>query len=252
MLVDPNENGYECSDIPTPDNVNEMSTCAIMKNQMFSGEWEILVLGNNGPAATDPPFAFQRVFSLDCGPQATSTVIPTVTFNATITPTGVTSTNTSTVYSTITVTPSTTVVVPAKTIVITTTPSKTTTTSYATVTKTKRSFTQTKTIITETVTPYCTVPARAQRGDPVCSILPRGVHLPPGLNIPGLKHAKRDAAMDSAAVRARFERIQARREAAVAEMKPRARMVKRDADMPTITITVSIAIIDICQYATLY
>ena len=41
-----------------------MTTCPIEKDQMTSGEWSILVIGNN---ADGNPFAYERDFSLTVG-----------------------------------------------------------------------------------------------------------------------------------------------------------------------------------------
>lgn len=55
----PGETEFLCERIPTtPDNQNQMSTCPIKKNQMSSGHWLLLVLGNNGKGGQ--PFAWQR------------------------------------------------------------------------------------------------------------------------------------------------------------------------------------------------
>lgn len=77
-------NEWECSSVPTvPDNVAEMSTCPLEKSQMSSGDWSLLVIGNN---ADGNPFAYERDFSLTVGPQITTTVTPTVVYTATSTP----------------------------------------------------------------------------------------------------------------------------------------------------------------------
>jgi hypothetical protein len=55
----PGEKETLCSQLPTvPENQNEVSTCPIKKNQMTSGHWLLLVLGNNGDGGQ--PFAWQR------------------------------------------------------------------------------------------------------------------------------------------------------------------------------------------------
>jgi len=75
---------WECSSVPTvPDNVAEMSTCPLQKSQMSSGDWSLLVIGNN---ADGNPFAYERDFTLTVGAQVTTTVTPTVTFTKTVTP----------------------------------------------------------------------------------------------------------------------------------------------------------------------
>jgi hypothetical protein len=59
LLVAPEDGEYLCDQIPTtPDNENKVSTCPIQKNQMTSGSWLLLVLGNNGDGGQ--PFAWQR------------------------------------------------------------------------------------------------------------------------------------------------------------------------------------------------
>jgi len=66
-----------------PSNTSELSTCPIEKDQMSSGEWTILVIGNNGDGN---PFAYERDFSLTVGPQETTTATQTVTFTQTLIP----------------------------------------------------------------------------------------------------------------------------------------------------------------------
>lgn len=50
---------------------------------MSSGEWTVLVIGNNGDGN---PFAYERDFSLTVGPQETVTITPTVTYTQTSIP----------------------------------------------------------------------------------------------------------------------------------------------------------------------
>lgn len=65
LLVSPEDTGgdeFLCSQIPTtPENENQLSTCPIMKNQMSSGHWLLLVIGDNGEGGQ--PFAWQRGMS---------------------------------------------------------------------------------------------------------------------------------------------------------------------------------------------
>lgn len=76
---------YECTQVNTvPDDEAMLSTCPILKSQLTSGEYLILVLGNNG---NGNPFAYQREFSIDAAPQQTSTVSSTVTYSVTTQPT---------------------------------------------------------------------------------------------------------------------------------------------------------------------
>lgn len=58
LLVDPNGDEYLCSSVATtPANTPVLSTCPILKSQMFSGDWIILVVGNNDDGN---PFAWER------------------------------------------------------------------------------------------------------------------------------------------------------------------------------------------------
>lgn len=64
LLVDPDDIEYLCDDIPTtPSDTKQLSKCPINKNQMSSGHWLLLILGNNG-AYPAQPFAWQRGMSL--------------------------------------------------------------------------------------------------------------------------------------------------------------------------------------------
>lgn len=82
MLVnDDTSDEYECTAVPTvPDDVSQMSTCPIMKSQITSGNWSILTLGDNG---NGNPYAYQRDFMLQAGPQETVTATVTVPFTLT-------------------------------------------------------------------------------------------------------------------------------------------------------------------------
>lgn len=46
----------------------------LLKNEMYSGSWTIVILGNNGNSSS---FAAYRTFELLVGPQATVTFTPT-------------------------------------------------------------------------------------------------------------------------------------------------------------------------------
>lgn len=50
---------------------------------MFSGDWSILVISNNGDA---DPIAYERDFYLTVGVPDTTTFTPTLTLSATVTP----------------------------------------------------------------------------------------------------------------------------------------------------------------------
>jgi len=55
---------YLCDKIPTtPDDVNQVADCPIKKNQMSSGHWLLLILGDNESnedGSNGQPFAWQR------------------------------------------------------------------------------------------------------------------------------------------------------------------------------------------------
>lgn len=85
LVNDETGDQYECSSVPTvPDDVSQLSTCPIDKNQMATGNWSILAIGNNG--ASGDPFAYQRNFYLSVGVPETTTLTPTVTYTQTSTP----------------------------------------------------------------------------------------------------------------------------------------------------------------------
>lgn len=66
LLVDPSNDEYLCDEIPTtPADTPQLAKCPVLKNQMSSGHWILLILGNNGDDAQ--PFAWQRgMLELTC------------------------------------------------------------------------------------------------------------------------------------------------------------------------------------------
>lgn len=79
ILVDPNGDEYLCSDTPLqPDDTNELSICPIEKDQMWSGDWSIVILSNNGAA---DPIAYERDFYLSVGIPVTQTVYKNLCLN---------------------------------------------------------------------------------------------------------------------------------------------------------------------------
>ena len=53
-LVDPSGNAIYCSMVPTtPDDTDETSSCPITNNEITSGQWLILVYGNNGDGVSE-------------------------------------------------------------------------------------------------------------------------------------------------------------------------------------------------------
>ncbi|KAK6434756.1 hypothetical protein LTR95_009058 [Oleoguttula sp. CCFEE 5521] len=229
MLVnDQTSDQHLCSDVPTvPDDVNEMSTCPIMKSQMSSGMWSILALGNN---ANGNPFAWQRDFTLTAAPQQTTTIYGTITQTVSSTPlTSIIST--STVNYTSTVANSVTITDPGATTVLTATPAEVTSTTTSTKTFPFTRWTPRLTTVTKTHTASCTVPPRPRYPDPVCRILPTTNPMPAGR-----KKARPDFPVNVAHMQKRFEN---HGRAAQPVSKPHHTHPKRDADAPTITVTAS-------------
>jgi hypothetical protein len=84
ILVDPNGDEYQCSDTPLqPNDVAQLSTCPMDKNQLWSGDWSVLIISNNGDA---DPIAYERDFYLTVGVPATAVYTPTVLVTSTTTP----------------------------------------------------------------------------------------------------------------------------------------------------------------------
>ena len=84
ILVDPNGDEYQCTDTPLqPDDVIELSTCPLDKDQMWTGDWSVLIISNNGDG---DPIAYERDFYLSVGLPSTITYTPTVTVTSTSTP----------------------------------------------------------------------------------------------------------------------------------------------------------------------
>jgi len=239
MLVLPSGDELICSQVPTtPDDTPEMSTCPIQKDEMVSGEYLILITGNNGDGN---PFAWERDIQLDCGPQATSTVTPTVTYNITVTPTS-TSTSWSTAYTTTTFGPTTTYTIPSKTAHRTKTVTPTAVTSYITytITRHRQTWTKTQTIITSTVTASCSVPPKPQWPDKRCTYTPTKIH-PKALQTPTPKGhhrvvRKADRAVDVEYARRRIQDAKLRRDTKLEALNERA------PDAPTVYVTASTAI----------
>ncbi|PSN72804.1 hypothetical protein BS50DRAFT_568407 [Corynespora cassiicola Philippines] len=237
LLVEPSGDEFLCTQIgTTPDGDPKLSTCPILKNQMVSGEYMILVLGNNDDGN---PFAWQRDITLDVGLQATATVTPTVTYYVTTTPV-TTLTSTSTEVSTSTVGPTTTVTIPSATAKTTKTitPSAVTTTSTKTFTRTKLTFTNQLSITTKTVTATCTVPT--SKSDKPCTYSPTLIHpaalvSPTGSPMLHRFMRKADRAVDIEYARRRIEAAKLRRDQKAQEAAEP--VEKRAPDAPTVTVT---------------
>lgn len=84
ILVDPNGDEIQCSDTPLqPDDTIQLSTCPMDKDQLWTGDWSVLVISNNGDA---DPIAYERDFYLSVGIPVTTTYTPTMTITSTTTP----------------------------------------------------------------------------------------------------------------------------------------------------------------------
>ncbi|KAH9870312.1 hypothetical protein IAQ61_005786 [Plenodomus lingam] len=235
LFVDPDNDEYLCSQIPTvPENSNQLSTCPIKKNQMTSGHWLLLILGNNGDDGQ--PFAWQRDLYLTVGTQITTTMTPTMTVSILTTPTE-TKTITTTSTDVITTGPFSTVIVPTGTAkkTKTITPNAVTTTSTKTMTKTKLSLTIQNSKTTKTVTATCTTPGHNAKPDKPCEYSPTLLH-PAALVTPTIipkMHRfmrKSDRLVDYEWARARVEAAKQRR----AEGN---HLQRRAPDAPTTTTT---------------
>ncbi|KAF2733176.1 hypothetical protein EJ04DRAFT_513384 [Polyplosphaeria fusca] len=234
LLVDPNNDEYLCSQIPTrPDNTPELSTCPIQKNQMMSGDWIILVLGNNDDGY---PFAWERDISLDVGEQKTSTVTQTASFNITTTSTIVaTVTRTDTITSTNQ--PTATFTVPSKTAKFTKTivPKAVTTTSTKKFTRTRFSWTKQLKIVTKTATATCTIPTKEKDKPATYSptlIHPAALVTPTGAAPKMHRYVRKsDRPVDIEYARRRIEAARAKRDVGAAPLDQRA------PDEPIITVT---------------
>ncbi|KAF1956276.1 hypothetical protein CC80DRAFT_593744 [Byssothecium circinans] len=238
LFVNPAGDEVFCSQIPTlPDDTSQLSTCPVLKSQMVSGDYIILILGNNG---VGQQYAWQRDLHLDCGPQVTTTYTPTVTFSVTTTPI-VTLTSTSTLVVTTTIGPDATYTVPSATAkdIKTITPPATTITTTRSITRVSRTWTKDLSITTKSVTAQCTTLSSVKQDKP-CKYSPTLVH-PGALAIPTSTPKvhrfmrKGDRSVNVEYARARIAAAKARRGAPAAVVP----VVKLGADQPTLTITAS-------------
>ncbi|KAK5116862.1 hypothetical protein LTR85_009122 [Meristemomyces frigidus] len=231
ILVDPNGDEYLCSDTNlTPDDTNQMSTCPMDKDQLWSGDWSVILISNNGDAC---PIAYERDFSLTVAEPVTTTYTPTVTLSATITPiTNVTSitTTTDSITVTSTVTSAKTTVKPTTTV----TPHQVTSTKTVTMgTVRKTKYTAVPTLVTKTVVQTCSIPPTQRWPDPFCTITPTLV------SAAALSTASAEAT-SAGRRRDNMRRVPADRAARIAERKARlaaARKEKRGLDVATTTLT---------------
>ncbi|KAF1831517.1 hypothetical protein BDW02DRAFT_571976 [Decorospora gaudefroyi] len=220
----------------TPDDENQVATCPIKKNEMISGHWLLLILGNNGEGGQ--PFAWQRDLYLTVGTQITDTYTPTVTMGITTTPTQIVTVSTTST-DVITAGPLSTVTVPSGTArkIKTVRPKPVKTTITKTMTRTRLSFTKEFSVTTKTVEATCTTPGHTGKPDKPCSYSPTLLHpaaLVKPTTIPKFHRWSRkgDREVDYEWARARIEAAKQRREAAAA-----APFERRAPDAPTTTVT---------------
>ncbi|THV73420.1 hypothetical protein D6D28_03292 [Aureobasidium pullulans] len=165
ILIAPDGDSFYCSDVPTtPDYTDAVTTCPIQKNQMYSGDWTLVLLDNNG---NNTSFSAKRVLHLDVGEQVTSTVIPTITLSVTQTPTSVVNATITDLGST-TLLPSsvTSLASNAKTQTVTSYPPRETITTSSTATVKRTTTVFTYTIKTYTETKVCAAAFAAMSADP--------------------------------------------------------------------------------------
>ncbi|KAG9957957.1 hypothetical protein KCU61_g8755, partial [Aureobasidium melanogenum] len=170
ILVDPNGDEYQCTDTPLqPDDTTELSTCPMDKNEMWSGDWSVLIISNNGDG---DPIAYERDFYLSVGIPSTITYTPTVTITSTSTPIVMVN-STSTVVSILTLQASTTTVASVtKSPTVTITPPISTVMVTKTATLRKTAYTVVPFVSTITKTAQCSMPPSQRWPDPKCTITP--------------------------------------------------------------------------------
>ncbi|TKA34048.1 hypothetical protein B0A50_00028 [Salinomyces thailandicus] len=169
ILVDPDGDEYYCSDTNlTPDDETQTSKCPIEKDDMYSGDWSVLIISNNGDGC---PIALERDFTLTVAEPVTETYTPTVTLPITVTPiVNVTTTTTSTISVTIssTVTSAEYTLEPTTTV----TPTEVTHKETKTFKIPKKAFTAVPVVKTIAITRACIVPDRATTTDKKATITP--------------------------------------------------------------------------------
>jgi hypothetical protein len=254
LFVRPDGEEYFCTDVNTyPQDQRMLSVCPVRKDQMTSGHWMLLIIGNNGDGY---PFAWQRgtyclfhrkhrsiLTNLDLyltvGPQATITKTPTVTFTQSTTPT-----QTQTVVSIFVSTagPQYTVTIPSATAKRTKTviPPRITVSATSTVTKTRFTSTIDYVVTTQTVTASCNVPGRPTRADKPLTwspslIQPQALETPMAETLAQHMASRADREVDYEWARSRVEAAKQRRDA---KARGRKGLQRRAADKPTVTVTI--------------
>ncbi|RMY11286.1 hypothetical protein D0868_03221 [Hortaea werneckii] len=172
LLVDPNGDQYLCTDTDIfPEDTTGTSTCPLEKQQMWSGDWTVVIISNNGEKGC--PIAIQRDFELTVAEPSTEMYTPTVTIpTAVITPV---ETSTSVTTTTDWLTLTSIVTSPKFTLKPTTTikPKRVTTTKTVTIgTIRKTAYTAIPVVKTKTITKTCSLPHRATQKDKKATITP--------------------------------------------------------------------------------
>ncbi|KAI7595683.1 hypothetical protein KC316_g376 [Hortaea werneckii] len=171
LLVDPNGDQYLCTDTDIfPEDTTGTSTCPLEKQQMWSGDWTVVIISNNGEKGC--PIAIQRDFELTVAEPSTEMYTPTVTIPTVITPV---ETSTSVTTTTDWLTLTSIVTSPKFTLKPTTTikPKRVTTTKTVTIgTIRKTAYTAIPVVKTKTITKTCSLPHRATQKDKKATITP--------------------------------------------------------------------------------
>ncbi|KAI7200310.1 hypothetical protein KC343_g3199 [Hortaea werneckii] len=239
LLVDPNGDQYLCTDTDLfPDDTTETSTCPLEKQQMWSGDWTVVIISNNGEKGC--PIAIQRDFELTVAEPSTEVYTPTVTVPSVITPvetsTSVTTT-TDRLTLTLTVTSSKYTFKPTTTI----TPKRVTTIKTKTIgTIRETAYTAIPVVKTKTITKTCSLPHRATQKDRKATVTPTLVTAA-ALQITTIPDATPKPRMRRAALDAEGRLLE--KQAFVAErrawLEENGQLEKRGLDVATTTITES-------------
>ncbi|KAH7054541.1 hypothetical protein B0J12DRAFT_739057 [Macrophomina phaseolina] len=237
LLIDPNRKEYLCTDVPvTPDDTPQLSTCPILKSQMFSGDWLLLLFGNNEDEAS---YAYQRLLHLTVGAQVTSTYTSTVTWDITTTPTQTTNL-TSTYFTTVTEPNTLTVTSPSATAKTTTTPKSVTSWTTWLKTRTTQSYTKLLTTVTKTKTASCTIPPKPSKHDPPATYTPTLTRVAALEATAGVRvRTVEDRPIDPSVARRMIRDARARRGLPIPERLNERELDERAPDEATVIVTAS-------------
>ncbi|KAI7089184.1 hypothetical protein KC356_g2665 [Hortaea werneckii] len=239
LLVDPNGDQYLCTDTDLfPDDTTETSTCPLEKQQMWSGDWTVVIISNNGEKGC--PIAIQRDFELTVAEPSTEVYTPTVTIPSVITPV---ETSTSVTTTTDRLTLTSTITSPKYTLKPTTTitPKRVTTTKTKTIdTIRKTAYTAMPVVKTKTITKTCSLPHKATQKDRKATVTPTLVTAA-ALQITTIPDPTPKPRMRRAALDAEGRLLE--KQAFVAErrswLEENGQLEKRGLDVATTTITES-------------